>query len=115
MDDINTAVPTLTADRFYVANDIKAKRHRRRWSSGIYRPGRQNKPTPGPKSLAAPSRSSSTQSPPISCARLVRERERIERHVDRQKLELLRIAEQSERELLVKWAATYGGTTEATS
>jgi hypothetical protein len=45
----------------------------------------------------------------------VRERERIERHVDRQKLELLRIAEQSERELLVKWAATYGGTTEATS
>ena len=36
-------------------------------------------------------------------------RECIERHVDKQKLELLRIAEQSERELLVKWAGTYGG------
>jgi len=38
-------------------------------------------------------------------------RECIERHVDREKLALLRVAEQSERELLVKWAATYGGTT----
>ena len=36
-------------------------------------------------------------------------RECIERHVDKQKLEPLRIAEQSERELLVRWAATYGG------
>jgi hypothetical protein len=37
-------------------------------------------------------------------------RECIERHVDREKLALLRVAEESERELLVKWAATYGGT-----
>jgi hypothetical protein len=40
-------------------------------------------------------------------------RECIERHVDREKLALLRVAEQSERELLVKWAATYGGTAAA--
>lgn len=44
-------------------------------------------------------------------ARKLRElvRECIERHVDRQKLEFLRIAEKSERELLTQWAATYGG------
>jgi len=36
-------------------------------------------------------------------------RECIERHVDQEKLALLRVAEQSERELLVRWAATYGG------
>jgi hypothetical protein len=36
-------------------------------------------------------------------------REVIERHVDQEQLALLRVAEQSERELLVKWAATYGG------
>jgi hypothetical protein len=36
-------------------------------------------------------------------------RECIERHVDRQQLELLRVAEKSERELLDKWAATYAG------
>jgi hypothetical protein len=33
----------------------------------------------------------------------------IERHIDKDRLALLRTAEQSERELLVKWAATYGG------
>jgi len=33
----------------------------------------------------------------------------IERHVDQQQLALLRTAEQSERELLSRWAATYGG------
>jgi hypothetical protein len=44
-------------------------------------------------------------------ARKLRElvRECIERHVDQQKLNLLRIAERSERELLTRWAATYGG------
>jgi hypothetical protein len=36
-------------------------------------------------------------------------RECIERHVDQEKLALLRVAEESERELLRKWAATYGG------
>jgi hypothetical protein len=36
-------------------------------------------------------------------------RECIERHVDKQKVELLRIAEESERELLVMWAQTYRG------
>ena len=36
-------------------------------------------------------------------------RECIERHVDQDQLALLRVAEQSERELLTKWAATYGG------
>ena len=36
-------------------------------------------------------------------------RECIERHVDKQQLELLRIAEQSERELLTKWAAIHAG------
>jgi hypothetical protein len=36
-------------------------------------------------------------------------RECIERHVDQEKLALLRVAEQSERELLTKWASTYGG------
>ena len=33
----------------------------------------------------------------------------IERHVDQQHLALLRVAEESERELLTKWAQTYGG------
>jgi hypothetical protein len=44
-------------------------------------------------------------------ARKLRElvRECIERHVDKEKLEFLRIAEKSERELLTKWASTYGG------
>jgi hypothetical protein len=44
-------------------------------------------------------------------ARQLRElvREVIERHVDQEQLALLRVAEQSERELLVKWATTYGG------
>jgi hypothetical protein len=44
-------------------------------------------------------------------ARKLRElvRERIERHVDRRQLEILRTAEASERELLKAWAATYGG------
>jgi hypothetical protein len=36
-------------------------------------------------------------------------RECIERHVDQQQLELLRAAEEGERELLTKWAATYRG------
>jgi hypothetical protein len=36
-------------------------------------------------------------------------RECIERHVDKQKFELLRIAEESERELLKKWSATLRG------
>jgi hypothetical protein len=36
-------------------------------------------------------------------------RERIERHVDQNKLSLLRVAEKSERELLTSWASTYGG------
>jgi hypothetical protein len=46
-------------------------------------------------------------------ARQLRElvRECIERHVDQDQLKLLRVAEQSERELLTKWAATYGGGT----
>jgi hypothetical protein len=44
-------------------------------------------------------------------ARRLRElvRERIERHIDQQKLSILRTAEKSERELLTGWAATYGG------
>jgi hypothetical protein len=33
----------------------------------------------------------------------------IERHIDRQQLEILRISEESERELLVKWGSAYGG------
>jgi hypothetical protein len=36
-------------------------------------------------------------------------RERIERHVDQQQLAVLRAAEESERELLTKWAGFYGG------
>jgi hypothetical protein len=36
-------------------------------------------------------------------------RECIERHVDQQQLTLLRTVEDSERELLTKWAATYSG------
>jgi hypothetical protein len=36
-------------------------------------------------------------------------RERIERHVDKQQLALLRIAEQSERETHSKWAGTLRG------
>jgi hypothetical protein len=36
-------------------------------------------------------------------------RECINRHVDQQQLDLLRVAEESERELLVRWARTYGG------
>ena len=36
-------------------------------------------------------------------------RDCIERYVDQEQLALLRVAEQSERELLVKWAATYQG------
>jgi len=37
------------------------------------------------------------------------ERRVINRHVDQQKLEFLRTAEKSERELLTAWAATYRG------
>ena len=37
----------------------------------------------------------------------------IERHIDRQKLELLRIAEKSGRDLLVQWTATLRGVTPA--
>jgi hypothetical protein len=36
-------------------------------------------------------------------------RECIERHVDKHQLSILRVAEESERELFTKWAATYGG------
>jgi hypothetical protein len=44
-------------------------------------------------------------------ARRLREivRERIERHVDQQQLALLRVAEESERELLKRWTSTYAG------
>jgi hypothetical protein len=47
-------------------------------------------------------------------ARKLRElvREVINRHVDQQKLEFLRTAEKSERELLTAWAATYRGSTQ---
>jgi hypothetical protein len=36
-------------------------------------------------------------------------REAIERHIDKQQIELLRIAEASEREFLTKWANTLKG------
>jgi hypothetical protein len=36
-------------------------------------------------------------------------RECIERHVDQDQLKVLKVAEESERELLKKWAGTYGG------
>jgi hypothetical protein len=36
-------------------------------------------------------------------------REVIERHIDQEQLKILKIAEESERELLTKWAATYSG------
>jgi hypothetical protein len=36
-------------------------------------------------------------------------RECIERHVDQHQFEILKVAEESERDLLKKWAATYGG------
>jgi hypothetical protein len=36
-------------------------------------------------------------------------RECIERHIDKHQLSILRVAEQSEREVFTKWAATYGG------
>src|SRR5262249_49021584 len=36
-------------------------------------------------------------------------RERIERHVDQEQLKILKVAEESERELLKKWAGAYGG------
>ena len=36
-------------------------------------------------------------------------RQCIERHIDQQQMEILRAAEQSERDLLFKWAKTYGG------
>jgi hypothetical protein len=39
----------------------------------------------------------------------------IERHVDRQQLDLLRVAEKSERELLDKWASTLRGVAPATN
>jgi hypothetical protein len=44
-------------------------------------------------------------------ARRLRElaREVIERHIDQGKLEFLRVAERSERELLTRWAQTYSG------
>jgi hypothetical protein len=48
--------------------------------------------------------------PAVKLRELVREC--IERHVDKQKLELLRIAEKSERELLTAWAATYSGSSQ---
>jgi len=36
-------------------------------------------------------------------------RECIERHVDQEQLKILKVAEESERELLKRWAAAYGG------
>jgi hypothetical protein len=36
-------------------------------------------------------------------------RDAIERHIDKQQIDLLRIAEASERELLTKWAGTLKG------
>jgi hypothetical protein len=36
-------------------------------------------------------------------------RECIERHVDQDQLKILKVAEESERDLLKKWAGTYGG------
>jgi hypothetical protein len=36
-------------------------------------------------------------------------RECIERHIDKEQLKILKIAEESERDLLTKWAATYSG------
>jgi hypothetical protein len=36
-------------------------------------------------------------------------RECIERHVDQEQLKVLKVAEESERELLKKWAGAYGG------
>jgi hypothetical protein len=36
-------------------------------------------------------------------------RESVERHIDKQQLNLLRIAEASERDLLTKWASTLKG------
>jgi hypothetical protein len=36
-------------------------------------------------------------------------RECIERHIDQEQLKILKVAEESERELLKKWASTYGG------
>jgi hypothetical protein len=36
-------------------------------------------------------------------------RECINRHVDQQQLQILRVAEESERDVLIKWAKTYGG------
>ena len=35
-------------------------------------------------------------------------RECIERHIDQDKLKVLKVAEESERDMLVKWAKTYG-------
>jgi hypothetical protein len=51
--------------------------------------------------------------PAATLRRLVKEC--IERHVDQQQLALLRIAEQSERELLSKWAGTLRGSTVKTA
>jgi hypothetical protein len=45
--------------------------------------------------------------PAAQLRRLVREC--IERHVDKPQLEILREAEKSERELLLRWGSTYGG------
>jgi hypothetical protein len=47
--------------------------------------------------------------PAAELRRLVKES--IEKHIDKQQLELLRIAEKSERELLTKWATTLKGVT----
>jgi hypothetical protein len=47
--------------------------------------------------------------PAIKLRELVRES--IERHIDKHQLSILRIAEESERELFTKWAATYAGRT----
>jgi hypothetical protein len=47
--------------------------------------------------------------PAIKLRELVRES--IERHIDKHQLSILRITEESERELFTKWAATYAGRT----
>jgi len=84
-----------------------------RSSNGICRPVRQSRRTRGAKKFGSATSVELDAIPARQLRALVREC--IERDVDQEKLALLRVAEQSERELLTKWAATYGGTTGAKS
>jgi hypothetical protein len=103
MSDLNTT----TQPTFYVASDIKQPKRFREQVEQWNLPTRPTKQSDTRAKKFGSAVSVELDAIPAHQLRGV-VRECIERHVDKQKLELLRIAEKSEREFLVQWGATYG-------